>query len=132
MRGTSNRNIKILGAAWLVGGGLFFAIALFAIVQVIIDTSAAEDGLLGGVVFVLVLLVLGATFSVNGLALLRRSPATRPLIAISSLVLLIPSAGGAVTGIGIPAFLMVVASLWLTLSSGGKEALESYMTKANG
>ena len=132
MLGTSNRNIKILGAAWLVGGGLFFAIALFAIAQVITDTSAAEDGLLGGVVFVLLLLVLGATFSVNGLALLRRSPATRPLIAISSLVLLIPSAGGAVTGIGIPAFLVVVASLWLTLSSGGKEAFESYMTRANG
>ena len=27
MRGTKNRNIKILGAAWLVLGGLFLALA---------------------------------------------------------------------------------------------------------
>ena len=94
MRGTKNRNIKILGGTWLVGGGLFFAVALFAITQVIIDPSGAEDGFLGGAVFVLILLVLGAIFSVNGFALLRRNPVARPLIAISSLVLFIPSVAG--------------------------------------
>ena len=31
MLGTSNRNIKILGAAWLALGGLAFAIALVGI-----------------------------------------------------------------------------------------------------
>ena len=124
---TNAGRIKLLGAAWLVEGGVSFVIALIAVAQIIINPSAVEGGFWVGVAFVLVLLVLGAIFSVNGLALLRRNQAARPLLAISSLVLLIPSAGGVVSGIGIPAFLVVVASLWLTLSKRGKEAFGSYM-----
>ena len=78
------------------------------------------------------LLVLGAIPTVNGFALLRRHPVARPVLAISSLVLLIPSALGVVTGIGIPLLVVVVASLWLTLTRGGKEALEGYMARAIG
>ena len=128
----------VLGAAWLVGGVLAFAIALFAIAQVIIDPSAAEGGFWGGFVFVMVLLVLGAILSVNGLALLRRNPVARPLIAISSLVLLIlsvPGLASLATGgnpTSVLALLVVVPSLWLTLSGGGKKAFESYVARANG
>ena len=129
MLGTKNRNIKILAVAWLVLGGLAFAFALVATGQVIIDPSAAEDGLLGGVVFILLLLVLGTIQTVNGLSLLRRNPVARPIMAISSLVLLIPAAGLAATGFGVPALVVVLASLWLTLSRGGKETLESYMAR---
>ena len=134
MSGTKNRNIKILGAGWLALGGIFLAIALLAIGQFIVDPSAAEaeEGLIGGLVFVLVLVVVGSLPTVNGLALLRRHPIARPVLAVSSLVFLIPSALGVVVGIGIPFLVVVVASLWLTLSTGGKEALEGYMERANG
>ena len=128
----SNRNIKILGAAWLALGGLAFAIALVGIATLIIDPSEAEDGFWGGAIFVLIILVLGAIQTVNGLALLRRHPVARPVLAISSLVLIIPSTVGAVTGIGVPFLLVVAASLWLTFSRGGKKALESYMARENG
>ena len=83
-------------------------------------------------IVVLVLLVLGAIPTINGLALLRRHTVARPVLAISSLILLIPSAVGVVTGIGIPFLVVVVASLWLTLSRRGKEALEGYMAGAIG
>jgi hypothetical protein len=129
---TNDGRIKLLGGAWLVGGGLFLAIALFAIAQFIISPSADEGGFWGGAIFVLVLLVVGAIYSVNGLALWRRNMEARPFLAVSSLVLLVPSAVGAVGGIGIPAFLIVVASLWLTLSKGGKEAYQSYMARVAG
>ena len=132
MLGTKNRNIKIIGAAWLVLGVVSFAIALFAIAQAIIDPSATEDGFLGGVIFVVLLFVLGSIGAVNGLVLLRRNPMARPLLAISSLVLLVPSTVGVATGAGIPAFLMVVGSLWLTLSRNGKGAFESYVARENG
>ena len=125
MLGTNNRKFKVLGAAWLVLGGLAFAVALLAIAQVIIDPSA-EDGFIQGLVFVLVFAVVGAIGMVNGLALLRRHPVARPLVAISSLVLLIPSAFSLVP------LLVVAPSLWLTLSRGGKEAFESYVAKENG
>ena len=69
---------------------------------------------------------------VNGLALLRRNSMGRRLLAISSLVLLVPSAVGVVTGIGIPFLVFVAASLWLTLTRGGKEAYESYMAREIG
>ena len=128
MRWANNRNIKILGSAWLILGGLALVGVLLALGQILFSSEEAE----GGVIFVLVLLVLGAISSVNGLALLRRYPIARPLIAITSLVLLIPSIPGVVSGVGIPAFLVLVASLWLTLSRGGKEALESYMARENG
>ena len=69
---------------------------------------------------------------IPGLALWRRNPLARPPLIISSLVLLVPSAVSVVTGTGIPFLLVVVASLWLTLSRGGKEAFESYMARENG
>ena len=50
MLGNSDRNIKILGAAWLALGGLAFAIALVGIAQLIVDPSEAEDGFWGGVI----------------------------------------------------------------------------------
>ena len=136
---TNNRKFQILGAAWLGLGGLALAVvflALFQFAQAIIDPSAAEvgDGFWGGFVFVLVFLVPGAIMVVNGLALLRRYQVARPLLAVSSLVLLVPSAGGLVSGdIGsVLTLLVLAATLWLTLSKGGKEALESYMAGAHG
>ena len=133
MSETKNRKFKILGAGWLVLGGLAFAVSLLAIAQVIIGLSAAEDGFIQGSVFVLVLLVVGAIFSVNGVALLRRNPVARPIMAISSLVLLIPSAVGlVVSGIGGLPLLVVAPSLWFTLSGRGKKAFESYMARATG
>ena len=101
--------------------------------QILFSREDVEGGGWAGLIFVLVLLVLGPIFMVNGLALLRRNPAARPVLAISSLVLLIPSAVGVVAGgIGIPALLVVVPSLWITISRGGREAFESYMAKENG
>ena len=119
MPGTNNRNIKILGAAWLGLGGITFAIVLVALFQILFTSQEVEGGNWGGLVFVLVLLVLGSIQIVNGLALLRRNPVARPLIAISSLVLLLPSV------FSVFPLLVVVPSLWLTLSRGGKKAFES-------
>ena len=128
----SSRNIKILGAAWLVLGGIFLALALVAFLSVVIgddpEGQAFESGDKWWIV-VSALLVLGSIPMISGLALLLRNPVARPIIAISSLVLLVPSAAGTITGIGIPFLLLVAASLWLTLSKGGKEALESYMAR---
>ena len=70
--------------------------------------------------------VVGAICMGNGLALLRRNPVARRLLAISSLVLLLPSAGFVVP------LVVVLPSIWLTLSPGGKEAYESYMARENG
>ena len=135
MRGTKNRNIKILGAAWLVTGAVFLALAIIAFLSVVLGDDPAGQAFESGDkwwIVVLVLLVLGAIPTVNGLALLRRARLGRRLLAISSLALLIPSAVGTTTGIGIPFLVVVVASLWLTLTQGGKEAYESYMARANG
>ena len=135
MRGTKNRNIKILGAGWLVLGGIFLALAVMAFLSVVIGDDPATAAFEAGdkwPIVVLVLLGIGAILTIPGLALLRRNPVARPLIAISSLVLLIPSAYGASTGIGVPFLLVVVVNLWLTLSRGGKEALESYTARENG
>ncbi len=134
---TKNRNFKILGAAWLGLGGLSFAILFLALFQFAIalfqftlgnDPSAleSEDGFWNGLIFVLVFLVIGAIGMVNGLALLRRIPVARPVLAISSLVLFLPSA------LMLFPLLVVVPSLWLTLSRGGKEVFESYMARENG
>ena len=135
MRGTMNRNIKILGAAWLGFGGIFLALAFIAFLSVVIgddpETQAFEAGDKWWIV-VLVFVGLGAVFSVNGLALRRRYPALRPVLAISSLVLLIPSVVGVVTGVGAVLLLVVASSLWLTLSRAGKKTYASYMARANG
>ena len=127
MHGTNNRRIKILGVGWLGLGGLTFAyvlINLFSLAQG--NAPSAEELSDGYWVFFLGALVIGVIGAANGLALLRRSSLTRPVLAISSLVLLLPS-----IGLVVPV-LVVAPSLWLTLSGGGKEAFESYMAKENG
>ena len=134
---TKNRKFKMLGAGWLGLGGFGFAVAVLALFQIGValfqftlgnDPSAleSEDGFWNGVVFVLVLVALGGIGTVNGLALLRRKRVARPLVAISALVLFIPSA------VSLVPMLLVAPSLWLTLSTGGKEAFESYVARANG
>ena len=123
---TKNRKIKILGAAWLGLGGLAFAyvfISLFPLAQG--DAPSATAVAEGYWVYAVLGLVLGAIGMVNGLALLRRNPVARPVLAISSLVLLLPS-----VALMVP-LLVVAPSLWLTLSRDGKEAFESYMAREN-
>ena len=137
MPDTKNRKFKILGAGWLGIGGLALAVVLLALVQFAIawfqfaqgnapSPVEVEDGFWNGPIFVLVFLVVGSICLVNGLALLRRNPMARPVLATSSLVLLIPSA------ILVPLLGVVAPSLWVTLSRGGKEAFESYMARENG
>ena len=125
---TTNRMCKILGAAWLGLGGLSFAVVfinLFPLVQGKTPSGLFESGD-GWWIVDLVFLVVGAIGMVNGLALLRRNPVARPVLAISSLVFLLPS-----VGLVVP-LLVVAPSLWLTMSSGGKEAYERYMARENG
>ena len=126
MLGTKNRNIKILGAAWLALGGLAFAYALinlFPLAQGHVPSATEVSD--GYWVFLALSLVIGGIGMVNGFALMRRHPVARPLIAISS-VLLLPT-----VSLLVPV-LVVAPSLWLTLSRGGKEAFESYVARANG
>ena len=122
---TTNRNIKVLGIAWLGLGGLGFAyvfIALFPLVQGNAPSATAVRE--GYWVYIVGALVIGAIGMVNGLALLRRHGVAHRLLAISSLVLLLPSA------VFIVPLLVVLPSLWL--ASSGKQALESYMARENG
>ena len=124
---TNNRKIKILGSAWLGLGGLAFAyvfVDLFSLAQG--NSPSATEVADGYWVFFLGALVIGAIGIANGLALLLRSPVARPVLAISSLVLLLPS-----VGLLVP-LLVVVPSLWLTLAKDGKEAFESYVARENG
>ena len=135
MLGNKNRNIKILGAAWLGMGGILLVLAFIAFLSVVVGEDPAGQAFEAGdkwCIVVLVLLGIGAILMVPGLALLRRNPVARPLIAVFSLVILVPSAVSVVTGIGAPFLLVVVASLWLTLSRGGKQAIESYLARENG
>ncbi len=115
MPSATNRNIKVLGAAWLVLGGLTFAfvlISLFPLVQG--DTPSPFEAGDEWWIVLLVIAAVGAILTANGLTLLRRNPVARPFIAISSVILLIPSATMVVP------LLVVVPSLWLTLSRGGR------------
>ncbi len=124
---TNNRRIKILGAAWLGLGGLGFAYVfseLFPLAQG--NAPSATEIADGYWVFVALGLVMGAIGMVNGSALLCRNRIARPVLAISSLALLLPSAA-----FWVP-LLVVAPSLWLTLSRGGKEAFESYIARENG
>ena len=136
MLGSQSRNIKILGGLWIVLGGHAIVRAVVATAQSRIEPAAAADW----VDFSLFMLVVGLIHTVNGWALLRRNPLTRPLLAVSSSVLFVLYALGLVTspeysGAGnigyvgsIPPVLVVMAaSLWLTLSGRGKEALKSYV-----
>jgi hypothetical protein len=132
---TNDGRIKLLGAGWLGLGGIFLALAFVAFLSVVIGDDPAGQAFESGDkwwIVVLVLLALGAIPMVNGLALLRRNTKARPLIAVSSLVLLIPSIGGAATFFGIPLLLVVVASLWLTFSRRGREAFASYTAREKG
>ena len=117
----NSRSLVLHGLAWEASP---FATVLLALVQ--LPQGDAEGGFWGGFVFVMVLLVLGAIQTVNGLALLRRNPVARPLLAITSLVLLVPSV------LAVFPLLVVLPSLWVTLSTGGKEAFESYTPRENG
>ena len=140
MLGSQNRNIKILGGLWLVLGGLAFARAISAIIQFKIEPSAAADW----VDYFLGMLVVGSLHMVSGWALLRRNPLARPLLAISSFVLLVFYAGlvaappeysgaGRTSQIGgVLPLLVLVVVFWLTLSGRGKEALKSYVARNNG
>ena len=123
---TNDRKFKLLGAGWLGLGGLFFAyvfINLFPLAQG--NSPSATEVADGYWVFFLGALVIGAIGMVNGLALLSRNPFARPVLAVSSLILLPLSAGLLVP------LLVVAPSLWLTLSRGGKGAFEGYMARVN-
>ena len=135
MAETHDRKFKLLGSGWLGLGVLWLALGFVAFLSVVLGDDPATAAFEAGdkwPIVVLVFLVLGSIFSANGLGLLRRNPVVRPFLAISSLVLFIPSAVFVVFGIGVLLLLIVGPSLWLTLSKGGKEALESYMARANG
>ena len=124
---TANGKIKILGAAWLGLGGLAFLyafISLYPLAQGKYPSAPAVSE--GSWVYALGALVMGAIGMVNGLALLRRNPVARRVLAISSLVLLLPS-----TVLLVP-LLIVGPSIWLTLSKDGKEAFERYIARENG
>ncbi len=125
--GTKSRNIKILGAVWLGVGGLAFAWVLSDLVPRVQGKSTLglfESGDAWWVV-VLVFLAIGVICVVSGLGLLLRSPVARPFLIISSIVF-IP-----LVGLVVP-LLVLAPSLWLTVSTGGKKAFESYMARENG
>ena len=125
MSETNNRKFKILGGGWLGMGGLALAFAfitLFPLAQGNAPTATEVSD--GYWVFAVGGLVIGAIGMVNGLALLRRNRLARPVLAISSFLLL-PTAAFVVP------VLVVAPSLWVTLSSDGKEAFESYLARAN-
>ncbi len=124
MAETNSRRFKILGVGWLGLGALSFAyvfINLFSLAQG--HAPSATEVSDGFWVFLWGAIVIGAIGVVNGSALLLRNPAARPLLSISSLILLLPS-----IGLLVP-LLVVFPSLWLALSKDGKKALESYMAR---
>ena len=123
---TYDRKIKILGAAWLVLGGLAFVFAIVTLFPLALGDTPTETEVSDGYwVFAALGLVIGAIGTINGSALLRRTPIARAII-IGSSILLLPSATFVLP------LLVVAPSLWLTLSKDGKEALESYMAGENG
>ena len=91
---SNDRRIKMLAAAWLVLGGLVFAFVLASLFPLLQgETPSPFEAGDEWPIVVLAFAVAAAIGVVNGSALLRRSPVARPLLAISSLVLLLPSAG---------------------------------------
>ena len=127
MTETGTGKFKILSAAWLGMGGLFLTYALPNLFSLAQGNAPSAGAVSEGYWFYLVgALVMGAIGMANGLALLRRSPVTRPLLAVSSLVLLIPSV------VFVVPLLFVVPSLWLALSGQGKLAFEIYRGRLNG
>ena len=122
---TNNRNIKILGSAWLGLGGIGIAYALIALIPLAQGNTPSATAVSEGYwVYIVGAHVIGIIGMVNRLALLRRYRVARRILAISSLVLLLPSAALIVP------LLVVLPSLWLT--SSGKQALESYLARENG
>ena len=118
--------IKILGAAWLGLGGIASIYVIGTLISLALgNTPSATDVSDGYWVYFWGALVIGTIGMVNGLALLRRNSAARPLLLISSVVLLLPS-----IGLLVP-LLVVVPSLWLTLSGDGKEVYTSYIAREN-
>jgi drug/metabolite transporter (DMT)-like permease len=140
MRRSQDRNIKVLGGLSLVLGSLAFVRAFSAVAQFRIEPSAAADW----VDYSLGAAAIGVVHIVVGWALLCRNPRARPVIAISSLFLLVMYAGGAIyppeyAGAGhtsrignVLPLVVVVANLWLTLSRRGKEALKSCLSRNYG
>ena len=121
---TGNRNIKILGIGWLAVGGLAFTFALITLFPFAQGNPPSATEIADGYwVFVTLGLVTGAIAVANGLALVRRNLLARPLLTVSS-ILLLPSAGLVVP------LLVVAPNIWLTLSKGGKETFESYLAGA--
>ena len=127
MTQNNNRKFKILGAAWLGLGGLCFTVVVINLLPLFNDNTPSglfESGD-GWWIVDLVIIVVGAIGMFNGLAIMRRIPVARPVLAISSLLLL-PSVSFMVP------VLVLAPSLWLTFTGEGKEALESYLARENG
>ena len=76
---TNNRKSKLLGGAWLVLGGLTFALVLTSLFPLVQGNTPSpfEAGDEWWIV-VLVFAVVGAICMVNGLTLLGRNPVARP------------------------------------------------------
>ena len=86
MPNSNNGKIKLLGAAWLVSGGLSFVFVSIAIFPLALGDAPSETEVADGYwVFILLGLVMAAVGTVNGSALLRRYRVARPLLAVSSL-----------------------------------------------
>ena len=125
MTETHDRKFKILGAAWLGLGVLMFAYAFINLFPLALGNAPSATEVSDGYwVFIALGLVIGAIGTVNGLALLRRNPMARPVLLVSSLLLL-------TTATLLVPLLVVVPSLWLTLSRDGKQAFEGYMATGN-
>ena len=127
MSENSNRRIKILGAGWLGLGYLsmaFVFITLFPLTQGNVSSETEVSD--GYWVFIVMGLVMGTIGLASGLALLRRHREARAILVISSLLLALPS-----TILVFP-LLVVVPSLWLTFSRGGKETLGNFIARENG
>jgi len=119
---------QIVGVGWLVIGGLFFLWALIGLYF---------WAIFGGFYPVTVFFILSAIVSIgsiqvfNGCALLRRRLVARKPVIVMSSVLLIPSVALiAAFGIGLFPSSLVLASLWLMLSSRGKQAFRAYSRRA--
>ena len=140
MHWSQNSSLRALGGASLVLGGLAYVRALSAIAQFRIEPAAADDW----VDYSLGMLVVGSFHMVSGWAVLRRNRLVRPLLAISSFVLVIFYAGSVVTppqyagagriGLvgGVLHLLALVPIFWLTFSSASLPALKSHVVRNNG
>ncbi len=121
---TRQRWFRILAAAWLGLGVLCFVVVFINLIPLFQGRTPSglfESGE-GWWIVDLVFFGAGALWAVNGLALLRRKPLARPLLVVSSIALLPAS------GLVVP-LVVAVPSLWLTLSTNGKKAFQSYLAE---